>query len=59
MHDNATEEIRSRINIEDLASEYLDLKRAGRNFKALSQFGTIFLLVRVVISSVLLWKSKD
>lgn len=36
MHDNATEEIRSRINIEDLASEYLDLKRAGRNFKALS-----------------------
>ena len=36
MHDNATEEIRSRINIEDLASEYLDLKRTGRNFKALS-----------------------
>ena len=29
-------EIRSRINIEDLASEYLELRRAGRNFKALS-----------------------
>lgn len=30
------EEIKARINIEDLASEYLDLRRAGRNFKALS-----------------------
>lgn len=30
------DEIRARINIEDLASEYLELRRAGRNFKALS-----------------------
>lgn len=30
------EEIKARINIEDLASEYLELRRAGRNFKALS-----------------------
>ena len=30
------EEIKARINIEDLVSEYLELRRAGRNFKALS-----------------------
>lgn len=30
------DEIKSRIAIEDLASEYLELKRTGRNFKALS-----------------------
>lgn len=33
---DAREDIKSRIAIEDLASEYLELKRAGRNFKALS-----------------------
>lgn len=33
---DAREEIKSRINIEDLAGEYLELKRTGRNFKALS-----------------------
>ena len=32
----AREEIKSRISIEDLAGEYLELKRTGRNFKALS-----------------------
>ena len=36
MNNGAMEEIKARINIEDLASEYLDLRRAGRNFKALS-----------------------
>lgn len=36
MNNGAIDEIRSRINIEDLASEYLELRRAGRNFKALS-----------------------
>ena len=36
MNNGAMDEIRSRINIEDLASEYLELRRAGRNFKALS-----------------------
>jgi DNA primase len=33
---DAREEIKSRISIEDLAGEYLELKRTGRNFKALS-----------------------
>ena len=36
MNNGAMEEIKARINIEDLASEYLELRRAGRNFKALS-----------------------
>ena len=33
---DARDEIRARINLEDLVSEYVELKRAGRNFKALS-----------------------
>lgn len=33
---DAVSEIKSRLNIEDVISEYLQLKRAGRNFKALS-----------------------
>ena len=33
---DAREEIKSRISIEDLAGEYLELKRTGRNLKALS-----------------------
>ena len=33
---DAREEIKSRISIADLAGEYLELKRTGRNFKALS-----------------------
>ena len=32
------EEIRSRLNIEDVVGEYVQLKRAGRNFKGLSPF---------------------
>ncbi len=35
---DAKEEIRSRLNIEDVIGEYLALKKAGRNFKALSPF---------------------
>ena len=31
-------EIKSRLNIEDVVSEYVQLKRAGRNFKGLSPF---------------------
>lgn len=31
-------EIKSRLNIEDIVSEYVLLKRAGRNFKGLSPF---------------------
>ncbi len=32
------EEVRSRLNIEDVIGEYVELKRAGRNFKGLSPF---------------------
>lgn len=35
---DAVEEIKSRLNIEDVISEYVALKRAGRNFKGLSPF---------------------
>lgn len=35
---DAKEEVRSRLNIEDVVSEYVQLKRAGRNFKGLSPF---------------------
>lgn len=34
----AKEEIRSRLNIEDVIGEYVQLKRAGRNFKGMSPF---------------------
>src|SRR3990167_6069692 len=34
----AKEEVRARLNIEDVVSEYVQLKRAGRNFKGLSPF---------------------
>ncbi len=35
---DAVTEVKSRINIEDIVSEYVQLKRAGRNFKGLSPF---------------------
>src|ERR1700745_2354283 len=35
---DAVEEIKSRLSIEDVVSEYVQLKRAGRNFKGLSPF---------------------
>jgi DNA primase len=35
---SAAEEIKSRLSIEDVISEYVQLKRAGRNFKGLSPF---------------------
>ena len=35
---DAKEEVRSRLNIEDVIGEYVHLKRAGRNFKGLSPF---------------------
>jgi DNA primase len=35
---DAKEDVRSRLNIEDVISEYVPLKRAGRNFKGLSPF---------------------
>ncbi len=35
---DAVEEVKSRLNIEDVVAEYVQLKRAGRNFKGLSPF---------------------
>lgn len=35
---DAKEEVRSRLSIEDVVGEYVQLKRAGRNFKGLSPF---------------------
>lgn len=35
---DAVQEIKGRLNIEDVVSEYVQLKRSGRNFKALSPF---------------------
>src|ERR1035437_3704066 len=35
---DAKEEVRSRLAIEDIIGEYVQLKRSGRNFKGLSPF---------------------
>lgn len=35
---DAVDEVKSRLNIEDVVSEYVQLKRAGRNWKGLSPF---------------------
>jgi DNA primase len=36
---DAVEDIKSRLSIEDVVAQYVELKRAGRNFKGLSPFG--------------------
>src|SRR5689334_7519708 len=36
---DAVEDIKARLSIEDVVSQYVELKRAGRNFKGLSPFG--------------------
>src|SRR6266404_2985104 len=33
---DAVSEVKSRLNIEDVVSEYVQLKRSGRNFKGIS-----------------------
>ncbi|NCU38637.1 DNA primase [Candidatus Saccharibacteria bacterium] len=38
MQGEAKEEVRARLAIEDIIGEYVQLKRAGRNFKGLSPF---------------------
>src|SRR5580704_6106586 len=35
---DAVDEVKSRLSIEDVISEYVQLKRAGRNWKGLSPF---------------------
>lgn len=35
---DAVEDVKSRLNIEDVVNEYVQLKRAGRNWKGLSPF---------------------
>lgn len=35
---DAKEEVRARLNIEDVVGEYVQLKRSGRNYKGLSPF---------------------
>src|SRR3954464_4837562 len=36
----AVEDVKSRLSIEDVISQYVELKRAGRNFKGLSPFSS-------------------
>src|ERR1700756_5926007 len=36
---DAVEDIKGRLNIEDVIGRYVELKRAGRNFRGLSPFG--------------------
>ena len=37
---DAVEEVKVRLNIEDVIGEYVELKRSGRNFKGLSPFSS-------------------
>ena len=40
MQGDAVEDVKSRLSIEDVVSRYVELKRAGRNFRGLSPFNT-------------------
>src|SRR4051812_48498461 len=37
---DAVSEVKARLNIEDVISEYVQLKRAGQNYKGLSPFSS-------------------
>ncbi|MBC7582101.1 DNA primase [Aeromicrobium sp.] len=37
---DAVDEVKARLNIEDVIGEYVQLKRTGRNYKGLSPFGS-------------------
>ena len=66
---SAVDEVKDRLNIEDVIGQYVQLKRSGRNFKGLSPFSNertasfivspekqILVVVGAVICLVLLWK---
>ena len=69
---DAKEEVRARLNIEDVVGEYVQLKRAGRSYKGLSPFtsertpsffvsprrifGMILVAGGAAMSLALLWK---
>jgi DNA primase len=37
---DAKDEVKQRLSVEDVVGDYLELKRAGRNFKAISPFSS-------------------
>lgn len=37
---DAVEEIKSRLSVEEVIGDYIELKRSGRNFKGLSPFSS-------------------
>ena len=53
---NAVDEVKGRLNIEDVIGEYVTLKRAGRNFKGLSPFSHEKTASFVVSPEKQIWK---
>ncbi len=72
---DAKDEVKRRLSVEEVIADYLELKRAGRNFKGISPFtaekqpvlwlaqknkyGTTFLQTKVVTFLVSSWKLKE
>jgi hypothetical protein len=55
---DARDEVKNRLSIEDVISGYIELKRAGRNWKALSPFTSEKSASFIVMFSASLWKLK-
>lgn len=53
---NAVDEVKGRLNIEDVIGEYVTLKRAGRNFKGLSPFSNEKTASFIVSPEKQIWK---
>jgi DNA primase len=53
---DAVDEVKSRLNIEDVISEYVQLKRAGRNWKGLSPFTSEKTASFIVSPEKQIWK---
>src|ERR1700748_2051720 len=53
---DAVDEVKSRLSIEDVISEYVPLKRAGRNWKGLSPFSNEKTPSFVVSPEKQIWK---